>query len=56
MEKVLTITISQAMGHGQQNGWTEQHGGTKIEVKIVVHDDKVEEVIELISKIDKTEM
>ena len=53
------ITINQVMGCGQQNGWTEYHRGTemitnvlpKIEVKIVVHDDRVEEVIELISKI-----
>lgn len=56
------VTISQVMGCGQQNGWTEYHRGTeiitnflpKIEVKIVVHDDRVEEVIELVSKIART--
>lgn len=56
------ITISQVMGCGQQRGWKEYHRGTeittnvlpKIEVKIVVEDEKVEEVIELISSIART--
>lgn len=56
------ITISQVMGCGQQRGWKEYHRGTeittnvlpKIEVKIAVEDDKVEEVIELITAIART--
>ena len=56
------VTISQVMGCGQQRGWKEYHRGTeittnvlpKIEVKIVVEDDKVEEVIELITSIART--
>ncbi|BCZ49336.1 nitrogen regulatory protein P-II [Clostridium gelidum] len=56
------VTISQVMGCGQQRGWKEYHRGTeittnvlpKIEVKIVVEDDQVEEVIELITSIART--
>ena len=56
------ITISQVMGCGKQMGWKEYHRGTelitnvlpKIEVKMVVEDSKVEEVIDLISSIAKT--
>ncbi|HEX9027039.1 MAG TPA: P-II family nitrogen regulator [Clostridium sp.] len=56
------VTISQVMGCGQQRGWTEYHRGTevitnvlpKIEVKIVVEDDKVEAAIELITSIART--
>lgn len=56
------VTINQVMGCGQQHGWTEYHRGTetitnvlpKIEVKIVIQDDKLEEVIELISSIART--
>lgn len=56
------VTISQVMGCGQQRGWKEYHRGTeittnvlpKIEVKIVVEDDKVEDVIELITSIART--
>ena len=56
------VTISQVMGCGQQRGWKEYHRGTeittnvlpKIEVKIVVEDDQVEEVIKLITSIART--
>lgn len=56
------ITISQVMGCGQQLGWTEYFRASeittnvlpKIEVKMVIEDDKVEEVIELISSIART--
>lgn len=56
------ITINQVMGCGQQLGWKEYHRGTeiitnvlpKIEVKMVVEDDKVEEVIDLITSIART--
>ena len=53
------VTISQVMGCGKQLGWKEYHRGTelitnvlpKIEVKMVIEDSKVEEVIDLISSI-----
>ncbi|MDR5588347.1 MULTISPECIES: P-II family nitrogen regulator [Clostridium] len=56
------MTINQVMGCGKQYGWTEYHRGSevitnvlpKIEVKMVVEDDKVEEVISLISEIART--
>lgn len=56
------ITISQVMGCGHQLGWTEYFRASeittnvlpKIEVKMVIEDDKVEEVIELISSIART--
>lgn len=56
------VTISQVMGCGQQRGWKEYHRGTeittnvlpKIEVKIAVEDEKVDETIELIISIAKT--
>ena len=56
------VTISQVMGCGQQRGWKEYHRGTeitanvlpKIEVKIAVEDDKVEDVIQLMKLIART--
>ena len=61
-ENINGITISQVMGCGQQHGWTEYYRTKevvtnvlpKIEVKMVVEDEKVEEVIDLISSIAKT--
>lgn len=61
-ENINGITISQVMGCGQQRGWTEYYRTNevvtnvlqKIEVKIVVEDEKVEEVIELILSISRT--
>ncbi len=61
-ENINGITISQVMGCGQQHGWTEYFRTKevvtnvlpKIEVKMVVEDEKVEEVIELISSIART--
>ncbi|MBE6072363.1 MAG: P-II family nitrogen regulator [Clostridium butyricum] len=61
-ENINGITISQVMGCGQQYGWKEYYRTNevvtnvlpKIEVKIVVEDDKVESVIELISSIART--
>ncbi|MGN0143393.1 MAG: P-II family nitrogen regulator [Clostridium sp.] len=61
-ENINGITISQVMGCGQQHGWKEYYRTKevvtnvlpKIEVKMVVEDEKVEEVIELISSIAKT--
>lgn len=59
---ITGITINQVKGCGNQLGWTEYYRGNevivnilpKIEIKIVVEDDKVEDVIELISKIART--
>ena len=56
------VTISQVMGCGKQLGWKEYHRGTevitnvlpKIEVKMVIEDSRVEEVIEIISSIART--
>jgi len=56
------VTINQVMGCGQQRGWKEYHRGTevitnvlpKIEVQIVVDDDRVEEIIDLIISIART--
>ena len=61
-ENINGITISQVMGCGQQHGWTEYYRTKevvtnvlpKIEVKMVVEDEKAEEVIELISSIART--
>lgn len=61
-ENINGITISQVMGCGQQHGWTEYYRTKevvtnvlpKIEVKMVVEDEKVESVIDLISSIAKT--
>lgn len=56
------ITINQVMGCGNQLGWSEFYRGNevivnilpKIEIKIVVEDNKVEEIVELISNISRT--
>lgn len=56
------ITINQVMGCGNQLGWSEFYRGNeiivnilpKIEIKIVVEDDKVEEIVQLISSISRT--
>ena len=56
------ITINQVMGCGNQLGWSEFYRGNevivnilpKIEIKIVVEDDKVEEIISLITDITRT--
>lgn len=56
------VTINQVMGCGNQLGWSEFYRGNevivnilpKIEIKIVVEDDKVEEIVELISSISRT--
>lgn len=56
--KVNGITINQVFGCGNQYGWTEFHRGSeiimntlpKVEFKIVVPDERVEEIIDLIIK------
>ncbi|SFU48744.1 nitrogen regulatory protein P-II family [Clostridium sp. DSM 8431] len=56
------ITVDQVMGCGQQHGWTEHYRGSeimvnflpKVEVKVIVDDSKVQEVINLIIDTVKT--
>ncbi|MBB6715365.1 P-II family nitrogen regulator [Clostridium gasigenes] len=56
------ITISQVMGCGQQLGWSEYYRGNevlihflpKVEIKIVVEDYKVSEVVKLIIDVTRT--
>lgn len=60
--KIDGVTISQVMGCGQQHGWKEYYRGSevitnvlpKIEVKIVIQDERLEEVIKLISDVART--
>lgn len=59
---ITGITISQVLGCGQQMGWTENYRSSKIlinvlpkvQIKIVVTDDKVDEVVDLIVSVAKT--
>ncbi|BCN31174.1 P-II family nitrogen regulator [Anaeromicropila herbilytica] len=54
--KVNGITINQVFGCGNQYGWTEYHRGSevimntlpKVEFKIVVADDRLEEIVDII--------
>ena len=54
--KINGITINQVFGCGNQYGWTEYHRGTeiimntlpKVEFKIVVPDERLEEIINII--------
>ena len=54
--KINGITINQVFGCGNQYGWTEYHRGTeiimntlpKVEFKIVVPDERLEEIISII--------
>lgn len=56
--KINGITISQVFGCGNQYGWTEYHRGSeiimntlpKVEFKMVIPDDRLEEIIKLIVK------
>lgn len=56
------ITINQVMGCGQQHGWTEHYRGNevlvnflpKVEVKIILEDEEVEDVVKLIVDTVKT--
>jgi nitrogen regulatory protein P-II 1 len=60
--KISGITINQVFGCGNQYGFTEYVRGntiimntlSKVEVKIVVPDDKLEEIIELITSVAET--
>lgn len=57
------ITISQVMGCGNQKGWEEFYRGTelflnilpKVQLTIVTSDDKVDDIIDTIIKIARTD-
>ena len=61
-KKVGGVTINQVMGCGKQHGWKEFIRGNevlvhflpKVEIKIVVEDSKVDEVVKLLMDISKT--
>jgi len=56
------ITVNQVFGCGNQHGWIEYVRGSevimntisKVEVKLIISDDRLEEIIELISKVART--
>lgn len=60
--KVNGMNIRQVLGCGNQYGWVAHNRGTsvmmnmipKIEIKVVVADDKVEETIQLITETVRT--
>ena len=60
--KINGITINQVFGCGNQYGWSEYHRGTeifmntlpKVEFKIVVPDERLEEIISIITQNTKT--
>ena len=60
--KINGITINQVFGCGNQYGWTEYHRGTeiimntlpKVEFKIVIPDERLEEIISIIIKSTQT--
>lgn len=60
--KVSGITISQVVGCGNQHGWKEHYRGSevimntipKVEIKMIVADKRLEEIIEIIMRIART--
>lgn len=60
--RVNGITINQVIGCGNQHGWTEHHRGTeiimntrpKVEIKLVVSDKRLEEILGIITKVAYT--
>ncbi|MGL4737823.1 MAG: P-II family nitrogen regulator [Cellulosilyticaceae bacterium] len=62
MHKISGVTISQVLGCGNQHGWTEYYRSSevlmnvlpKIELKFVLEDERVEEIIELIIQVTRT--
>ena len=60
--KVSGMTISQVQGCGNQHGWKEYYRGTevllnmvpKVKFEIVVDDEKVDELVDLISETART--
>ena len=66
-DEVLTsdiggMTVSNVHGCGKQNGWTEYFRGKeiimnivpKVKCEFVVSDDKVDEVVEMVTKVCRT--
>jgi len=62
LAKVNGITINQVVGCGNQHGWTEHHRGSevimntipKVEIKMIVAEERLEEIIAIIIKVAKT--
>ncbi|WKY43226.1 P-II family nitrogen regulator [Eubacteriaceae bacterium ES2] len=60
--KINGMNVRQILGCGNQHGWVAHNRGTsvminmlpKIEVKIVVPDEKVDEIVELIINVVRT--
>lgn len=60
--KINGMNVRQVLGHGNQYGWMAHNRGTtvmvnmipKIEIKIVVSDDKVEDTIQVIMETVRT--
>ena len=60
--KVNGITINQVSGCGNQHGWTEHVRGSeiimnvrpKVELKLVVDDSRLEEIVAIIIKVART--
>jgi len=60
--KVNGITINQVSGCGNQHGWTEHVRGSevimnvrpKVELKIIVDDSRLEEIVAIIIKVART--
>jgi len=60
--KVNGITINQVVGCGNQHGWKEHHRGSevimntipKVEIKMIVAEERLEEIIAIIIKVAKT--
>jgi len=62
LAKVNGITINQVVGCGNQHGWKEHHRGSevimntipKVEIKMIVSEERLEEIIAIIIKVAKT--
>lgn len=62
LAKVNGITINQVVGCGNQHGWKEHHRGSevimntipKVEIKMIVAEERLEEIIAIIIKVAKT--
>lgn len=60
--KINGITINQVFGCGNQHGWTEYVRGntiimntlSKVEVKMVVPDNRLDEIIDIITSVAET--
>ena len=62
LAKVNGITINQVVGCGNQHGWKEHLRGSevimntipKVEIKMIVSEERLEEIIAIIIKVAKT--